>query len=539
MFAQQCPVSLCILHWGVEQASHPGAESGRRGRMLVADLLDDPNLGVSLAVEVPTPRLRHPVTGCVQSELMTPGEWVSPGEFLLTLGMALHVRDQRTWDAYVERLVGVRVSGLGFGLGPVHDEVPPGLLQACARHELPLVVLEAAYPLVKFSRQIWHGLAAERYEITRRGWSLADECTQLAADGALLPELLGRVADAVDGQVSLIDTEGFPIASTADTDATGEPKTVPGGARTSLSLPGAGQSRFRLQVITGAAGTTLLQPLLGPACAVIAMQLSYTLTARSPMHSHTAARLFESLLHDRATDDDSVIREFAVDAGFQPDAPWDVVVLRPGVDSGTASLRLATMRLRVLLERHYGRTRFFDEPNCATLLMQYPVGSVVLNGVVDRCLEPLTDMDAGIRQGLDFADLPITIQAARRAPLQPGQVHPLRLVDLTSVLDALPAGGLLPLAQRMLAPLMDTDGALLETLRAYLEFSGTTRRVCERLFIHRNTLAYRIGRIESLLAVDLGDGQTRATLLLSLQLLEHVKTSGPITAQLVATPRPE
>ncbi|MEU4670400.1 helix-turn-helix domain-containing protein [Amycolatopsis sp. NPDC023774] len=42
--------------------------------------------------------------------------------------------------------------------------------------------------------------------------------------------------------------------------------------------------------------------------------------------------------------------------------------------------------------------------------------------------------------------------------------------------------------------------------------------MCAELFIHRNTLAYRLKRIRELLGLDLQDGRVRATLLMALRL---------------------
>ena len=76
------------------------------------------------------------------------------------------------------------------------------------------------------------------------------------------------------------------------------------------------------------------------------------------------------------------------------------------------------------------------------------------------------------------------------------------------------------MARRLLAPLaLDAGGSLRETLEAYLRLSGNSREMCEELFIHRNTLSYRLRKIEDLLQLDLSDGQIRATCLLALAIV--------------------
>lgn len=477
--------------------------------MRLVDLLGDEVLGLRLVGEVPSDRLERSVTGCSQSELMDPSPYLVRGELVLTLGMGMNVRDVRTWDAYVERVVGAGASALGFGLGPVHAVIPEGLAVACSHHDLPLIELPPEFPLIKLSRHVWQELAAERYEIARRGWELADDCIHEATEGAPLTQLLRRLSDTVGGRVQLLDPAGFEIG------AAGEAQQQPARTtRARLRLPGGEHQHFQLAV-EARDETMLLQPLLGPALAVVAMQLSYTLTARSPMHSQSAGVFFQALLDPRS--DAEHQRAAAVSTGFAVEAPWDAVTVRRPDEVSLATLRLLTWRLRVLLEREYARVRFYDEADRATLLMQGRRSDRPLGAVLAEVVDAETGLDVRHNRALMFDEIAVALQVCRRAPLQAG-VAPAPVVDLLSLLGGLPRAGVGMLARRALEPLADAEPVLRETLEAYLETSGSTRAVCERLFIHRNTLSYRMRRIESLLGVDLEDGEVRAVLLLAFRL---------------------
>jgi len=475
--------------------------------MRLADLIGDEVLGLRLVGDPPAERLERNVTGCSQSELMDPSPYLARGELVLTLGMGMNVRDVRTWDAYVERVVGAGATALGFGLGPVHASIPEGLALACSHYDLPLIELAPDFPLIKLSRHVWQELAAERYEIARRGWELADDCIHEATEGAPLTQLLRRLSDTVGGRVQLLDPAGFEIG------AAGESRSEPGRTtRARLRLPGGEHQHFQLAV-EARDETMLLQPLLGPALAVVAMQLSYTLTARSPMHSQSAGVFFQALLDPRS--DAEHQRASAVSTGFVPEAPWYAVTVRRPEEVSLATLRLLTWRLRVLLEREYARVRFYDER--ATLLMQGPRSDSALGEVVAEVVDAETGLDVRYNRALAFDEIAIALQVSRRAPLQAG-VAPAPVADLLSLVEGLPRTGVATLARRALEPLADAEPVLLETLEVYLETSGSTRAVCERLFIHRNTLSYRMRRIETLLGVDLEDGQARAVLLLAFRL---------------------
>ena len=104
--------------------------------MRISDLADDVDLNIRLRVAGGEGRLARPITWCAPTEHMDPTPFLSVNALVLTNGMGLNVKDFRIWDAYVERLVSVPVSGLAFGLGAAHRELPAGLLQ-CLRGARP------------------------------------------------------------------------------------------------------------------------------------------------------------------------------------------------------------------------------------------------------------------------------------------------------------------------------------------------------------------------------------------------------------------
>lgn len=50
---------------------------------------------------------------------------------------------------------------------------------------------------------------------------------------------------------------------------------------------------------------------------------------------------------------------------------------------------------------------------------------------------------------------------------------------------------------------------LLATLSAFLRTGGNTKRVAEELFIHRNSVLYRLDRVSEIIQNDLNDPEVR------------------------------
>ncbi|MGV6936810.1 helix-turn-helix domain-containing protein [Paenibacillus sp. CMM36] len=77
-----------------------------------------------------------------------------------------------------------------------------------------------------------------------------------------------------------------------------------------------------------------------------------------------------------------------------------------------------------------------------------------------------------------------------------------------------------PVIQKLIAYDNGHKTSLLPTLEAYLQYVDTPNLAAKTLFIHRNTLFYRINRIRELFEVDLSDGDIRLKLQMTLHFLK-------------------
>ena len=89
-------------------------------------------------------------------------------------------------------------------------------------------------------------------------------------------------------------------------------------------------------------------------------------------------------------------------------------------------------------------------------------------------------------------------------------------------------------ATRVLQPLLTPDGRpagdLLDTLRVYLDEGSVRRRAASRLFVHVNTIVYRLDRIERALGRELADPRDAFELTLALRILDLTDTGRVPTA---------
>lgn len=161
--------------------------------------------------------------------------------------------------------------------------------------------------------------------------------------------------------------------------------------------------------------------------------------------------------------------------------------------------------------------------------------------VVARCRIHLTE-EVAIGIGTvqpDVLGISVSYRQAQEAVLlgrrlSPGgrdAVHEYAVLEPHALIQHLPPDALTRFCRVSLGPLAEYDevsgGDLLRTLAVYLNCGGRLAATARRLFVHRNTVKFRIARIQALLGVDLTDGETVFRLQLALrahQLLEPSKT---------------
>ncbi len=108
-----------------------------------------------------------------------------------------------------------------------------------------------------------------------------------------------------------------------------------------------------------------------------------------------------------------------------------------------------------------------------------------------------------------------------------------RFVDTERLLRELTRSGNLAPFEELVRPLVEHDrerrSDLVRTLRAYFAAGANASEAADRMFLHRNSMLYRLERIQKLTGLDLKDPD--ASLALRLGLLALEKGEEPDEAQ--------
>ncbi|MFK0255600.1 helix-turn-helix domain-containing protein [Streptomyces sp. NPDC090445] len=390
------------------------------------------------------------------------------------------------YDQYVARLVAAGAAALGFGVAPVHEEVPAALVDACARHGLPLLEVPPRTPFTAVARAVWRLMAEARTRELRRVTEAQQALAAAAARPDPVPAVLSRLAASLGGYVVL-----WP-----DGRAAGTPPPLDGGDAALGSLMArVGRAGGPATATDQAGGRHLAAYALGRHAV-----LGTATPARAP-GDHTvasvAAVLLTLLTAERPAGDDTAALARLLLGGSPAEVlgagPWYAVHARGGGTDPDPRALAAALGTVLLDPRPGPRVRLLTDRDPG------PQPGWRLGVSAPAAPEALATADAQARRALDRAE-------AARAPLarhtEPG------FAGLVGEAEARAH------AEALLAPLAPV---LRETLRGWLAHHGSWDRSAAALGVHRNTVRQRVARCSVLLGRDLDDPDARAELWFALR----------------------
>lgn len=484
--------------------------------MRVVDLLVERSLQLLLQTPSSEASLATELSGCAPTELMDPTPFLSPHSLLLTSGIGMNFSDERTWDAFVERLVEVPVSAIAFATGMAHQALPPGLIAACTAYDVPLFEVPSAVPPLQVNRFIESVMQAERLAVVDRGWTLADECARLANQDAEVVTLLATVFSVIQSPMAVYDSYGTVIAQyPAFATWTAGIRTKPQAGVLSIPLPMGLNNPCHLAIRENDSESPLAS-LLGPVASIIALQLNRSVTVDASRQHEiknfvTACESWEEATH---LDVRRAFQDMALDSRVETS------VLVADMSGEFAS---TSWQLRVALHEMFQTVRVTESGDQLVALAQNP--RVDFDVVVERLLH-IHDKQPLVVQTPTLSLFELRLSVVHSLQLVHRIDHPQLAPELglSAVVTATAGRGAKESARKFLDPLWEHDtkraGPLVETLRAYLDHDAQPSKTCRALFIHRNSLNYRLRKIETLLRLNLNSVEGQATCLFALRLVD-------------------
>jgi purine catabolism regulator len=409
-------------------------------------------------------------------------DYLDEGDLLLTT--AYNLRDDPALQRELaRRLVECGVAAMVVKCGYYLEQVPHAVRRQADRHGLPVFELPREVAFVEISQSIYERLVSRSYARLRRSADIHRELVRLAAEGARLPRIVRRAAALLGNPVLVEDARGRPLAGFRPS---GKPL---GEGRPDAALAAPVVARGILH------GRVLLLGERDPADDdAQALEQVATVVALEITRSDRELRAERERLA-------VFVRDLVAGAMAPEDARREAVVLGVELPAAPAVAVLEGRRSLPgldLVRQEAGRT----------------VAIVEAGSEIDAAggIAPSDDGLAGLPGALARAERAWRIGAAVSGT---GRLHRYAEVETYDALVGHLRGAELErLRSRTLAPL---PRPLRDTLAVYVRSGGSVARTADALYVHRNTVRYRLRRAEQLTGLDLRRPEDR--LLCELVLL--------------------
>ncbi len=491
----------------------------------VRDLLERPDLQTRLIAG--EAGIDRSVTWAHVCELEDPTAWLSGGELVMTVGIGIPA-DPAGQVAYVERLVKAQLSGVMICEGMRAPRLSEEMLEAADRWGFPVMLTAFEVPFVAVSRVV---ADANREEEHARLWRTLQvyEVARLVVNADLSPvEFIARLERCVGARLLVLDPAmgQAVLPPKAGVPATLAPALSRALERYSseqvpaiIQLPDAGPSTIALAVPARRRAFLVVSGrsrraahdivVLRHVATVVALALEGR-TADLERRRRLGAELFTHLADRRITPD--LALDLLLEEQRFPPPPYAV-----------AALAADTVPLCELQDR-------LDAHEIPQVALRREGDVYLLLPDTDRARKSLCE---GIRSAsVGFSERISTLSRVPEAMLEARwALHQAREAGRSFVRYGEPglgAGGVplsvelaRSLAERVLGAVVaydaSRDGRLLRSLRCFLEHNCSWSETARELGIHRQTLVYRLRKVEKLTGLRIDRTSDVVTLWLAVQ----------------------
>lgn len=506
--------------------------------LTLGELLDQPHLGLELLTAQDSARERT-VRGAHAIEIDAPTRWIPHEWLMLTNGLRLRGRADEQRRLVAELAEGGQ-AGLGWAVGLVLQRVPRAVLDEAERRDFPVVLVPIQTAFHEIISLVHHGRADDDMYVMRRLMAIEDYLMEALSMPHPEQAILDRLAQTLDLGVAITDAGGMPTqqtglelpraASTAVVarDAAALEAAIDREACV-LPIPHAGKHP---QLLVAAARRGRAGGVTDPLARAVLRRAVHLLGLVSGTYRRNAlvakAQGTEVLRRSLQPSGVQQARSLDAEAGTLQVPPADgVELVLWDVSSGDGQ---PAQRIDLIRDLLIG----YSVPHLAaeidgTFATLQPAGRVppeadlpawVLRVGVGRRITSLADAP----RSRDDARLALT--HARPVGREGGRV--VRFTDLDNVgtlIGQVREPDDLCRAASLLDPLREHEH-LLTTLRCWFASDANNGATALELHLHRNTLRYRLNRIEELLGLTLGSPRAITNVQLALVADELLRAAG-------------
>jgi purine catabolism regulator len=490
----------------------------------VQDLLDNPALRTRLLAG--KSGLDHTVTWAHSCEVEKPWEWMGSGELLMTTGRNFP-SDPAKQVEFLRNLRGAHIVALALAEGMDAPTLTDEAAQEAEESGFP--VLETAYeiPFVLLSRAVADATArtSQLTKILR----VYDRYRQASLRGASEAELLNELAEEVSAELSIVDLRScrvclpsggtlpevvqIQVEALAPLDHLPAITRVPTDDGDFLVLPIEDRAFVLLARVTAEAFDLVVLQHVTSIASVLAERSRAAVEARLSV----GGRLFTQLLEGRV--DSELAKDRLGELDLAP-GPWQVLAVyadRPLEPTSVQRELTSQGAAALLVTRPEGVSLLVRTADRETVVaIMEEIGGDTTHVGVSEPIQTVAHVADAAREA-HWAREAARIEG--KATAYYGEDRPMFLPRTVSEAQAAVA--------RVLGPLLEYDEEhgtdLLSSLQTFFGARRSWQQASKQLMVHKQTLVYRMRRVEELTQRDLDDLDDITELHLALRVRELLK----------------
>lgn len=417
------------------------------------------------------------------TELLDPGRYLKGGELVCTVGSMLS--DDTSCQQFVAALSTAGVTGLCFGTGDVHAQIPKALLDACAATELPLIEAPPGAPFIAISEHLAGSMVQAQATVDQVRQQLVSRLLAKVRTRTPLADLLAMTTATIGGELDVVAEELHASQDAGD-----------GTLRVPLAQPGTAL-RWRGEGDRPSAG------LLEQVARVVDVSMS-ELDIEATLGRERAGQLLD-----------------LVGAGLAHPVALRPLLDAQGIDTSSMAASAWTPGAAALLVSHLPKVLVGETPHL----------TIAITEGVEEVLSAASTLalPCGYGSQTSLVELGRSITEARAALTLAQRAHeplgPDSLTTVAGLLELQPAHRLRPFIDQIIQPLVECDRTRrtshVETLRTFLRLDGRLQATATEMFLHVNTVRHRLAQIHELTGRDPMVLSDRMALMVALWAFDH------------------
>ncbi|MDQ2622797.1 MAG: PucR family transcriptional regulator ligand-binding domain-containing protein [Actinomycetota bacterium] len=475
--------------------------------------------------------LDRTITWAHSCELSDPWGWMEKGDLLMTVGMGIP-EDRASQVEYVEKLAEVEVSGLAIGEDMLAPPITDEMIARADQLALPLLITGFEVPFIQLSRAVGAANRSAAQDQMIQAARVYDRVREVMAHSPDAPGLFRHLGDEIEcdlwiclnetGDVAFSGSKPLPepiLAALVDEIAGHDESAIPGmsrvevGDRVALVVPVPVQRPVSLVAVSRSRELPSYATLQHVA-AIAALEFERLISAREELR-RLGSETFAALLDRRLSPESAgpSLRRHQLGGG-------PMVVVASGSRGDTSRSIHHSLAERglphMLLHREpwlYCLTSNRD-PALAEVLEVF--GELKLTIGVSDQLSDLGSLSEAVRESHRAYE----VAESERQPVA-------RYSDSTVGFHSLSEAR--AIVDRVLGPLIEYDrahgSALVESLSVFLRQNRSWQAAASELNVHKQTLVYRMRRVEELTGRKLRDTDGIAEFWLAVSAMKTLDTS--------------